>query len=299
LELKMSETPNVEYTPYGETWIEKTSDYTNMLPYKFTAKELDDETGLYYYGARYLNPRTSRWISSDPAGSNLINPNRNGFSFIEANNWYSYVANNPIKFIDPTGNNLLTSIFKSRTSAVIQRLVSNPVSLGNADVNRSAYGRQYTTVNDHRQSMGKLLGVVGSIPTGLTQVLGWLGIAAGASEGAVSSEIVGYNQRKAFIAGAENEIGRIDNILSDGTLDSGFADFLGEQKGLLQVEVDSNKAYDSTESAGFEDTYKRIAPEGSGGRGGSIPPYRDTRTTTPPEGIKPIDYSEVYKRSQE
>ena len=34
---------------------------------RFTAKELDDETGLYYYGARYLNPRTSRWISTDPA----------------------------------------------------------------------------------------------------------------------------------------------------------------------------------------------------------------------------------------
>ena len=74
-----------------------------MLPYKFTAKELDDETGLYYYGARYLNPRTSRWISADPAGFGLINPKRKGFNFIESQNWYSYVGNNPIKYIDPTG----------------------------------------------------------------------------------------------------------------------------------------------------------------------------------------------------
>ena len=99
----MSETPNVEYTPYGETWIEKTDDLFDMLPYRFTAKELDEETGLYYYGARYLNPRTSRWISSDPAGFELINPNRNGFNFIESQNWYSYVSNNPIKYLDPTG----------------------------------------------------------------------------------------------------------------------------------------------------------------------------------------------------
>jgi RHS repeat-associated protein len=32
-----------------------------------TGKELDSETGLYYYGARYLDPRVSRWISGDPA----------------------------------------------------------------------------------------------------------------------------------------------------------------------------------------------------------------------------------------
>ncbi|MCF6335629.1 MAG: peptidoglycan DD-metalloendopeptidase family protein, partial [Spirochaetales bacterium] len=94
---------HIEYTPYGETWIEKTDDYSNMLPYKFTAKELDSETGLYYYGARYLNPRTSRWISADPAGVELINPNRDGFNFIESQNWYSYVGNNPVIFIDPNG----------------------------------------------------------------------------------------------------------------------------------------------------------------------------------------------------
>lgn len=74
-----------------------------MLPYKFTAKELDDETGLYYYGARYLDPRTSRWISADPAGFDLINPKRKGFNITETNNWYSYTGNNPIMFIDPNG----------------------------------------------------------------------------------------------------------------------------------------------------------------------------------------------------
>ncbi len=37
------------------------------LPYKFTGKELDEETGLYYYGARYLDQKTSRWLSTDPA----------------------------------------------------------------------------------------------------------------------------------------------------------------------------------------------------------------------------------------
>jgi len=59
--------------------------------------------GLYYYGARYYEPATSRWISPDPAGFGLINPNRVGYSVIEATNWYSYTNNNPVKYVDPTG----------------------------------------------------------------------------------------------------------------------------------------------------------------------------------------------------
>ncbi|WP_374541771.1 RHS repeat-associated core domain-containing protein [Flavobacterium sp.] len=39
-------------------------DYTNR--YKFNGKELDEETGFYYYGARYYNPKFSIWLSVDP-----------------------------------------------------------------------------------------------------------------------------------------------------------------------------------------------------------------------------------------
>ena len=56
------------FAPYGETWVEKTQNQgLEYLPYKFTAKELDEETGLYYYGTRYLDPKYSMWISTDPA----------------------------------------------------------------------------------------------------------------------------------------------------------------------------------------------------------------------------------------
>ena len=55
-----------EYFPHGEVWIsESVGDIT--LPFKFTGKELDVETGLYYYGARYMDPRLGRWISVDSA----------------------------------------------------------------------------------------------------------------------------------------------------------------------------------------------------------------------------------------
>jgi RHS repeat-associated protein len=51
-----------EYTPYGELWIEKASAASNIdRAYRFTGKERDEETGLYYYGARYLDSKASRW----------------------------------------------------------------------------------------------------------------------------------------------------------------------------------------------------------------------------------------------
>src|SRR5512133_2384759 len=58
---------HLEYFPYGETWIEEGGSYGGNTPgYKFTGKELDPETGLYYFGARYYEPKLSKWISADP-----------------------------------------------------------------------------------------------------------------------------------------------------------------------------------------------------------------------------------------
>ena len=64
--------------------------YSNS--YLFNGKELDEETGLYYYGARYYNPRYSVWHGVDP--------------MVEERSWmspYNYCQNNPVRRIDPTG----------------------------------------------------------------------------------------------------------------------------------------------------------------------------------------------------
>ncbi|MEE0912737.1 MAG: RHS repeat-associated core domain-containing protein [Paludibacteraceae bacterium] len=50
---------------YGEVFIEERNGTWNT-PYLFNGKELDEETGLYYYGARYLNPTSGMWLSMDP-----------------------------------------------------------------------------------------------------------------------------------------------------------------------------------------------------------------------------------------
>ena len=79
------------YLPYGELLVDEHSSSEEM-PYKFNGKELDQETGLYYYGARYMNPRTSLWYGVDPLAEKYASVS----SLI-------YCFDNPIKFIDPEG----------------------------------------------------------------------------------------------------------------------------------------------------------------------------------------------------
>lgn len=82
---------HIEYVPFGEVFIEERNNVWNT-PYLFNAKEFDEETGMYYYGARYYEPRLSLWISPDPLGEIFSNSTS-----------YRYGKNNPLRFIDPTG----------------------------------------------------------------------------------------------------------------------------------------------------------------------------------------------------
>jgi len=82
---------HIEYVPFGEVFIEERNNTWNT-PYLFNAKEFDEETGMYYYGARYYEPRLSLWMSTDPAQEKYSNIST-----------YCYVSNNPIKYIDIVG----------------------------------------------------------------------------------------------------------------------------------------------------------------------------------------------------
>ena len=75
-----------EYDVFGAIRNETgTSDNTR----KFTGKEFDADSNLYYYAARYYDPYIGRFTQQAPAGDGV--------------NWYAYTANNPLKFVDPTG----------------------------------------------------------------------------------------------------------------------------------------------------------------------------------------------------
>jgi RHS repeat-associated protein len=81
----------VVYLPFGEALIDSHAN-PDVMPYKFNGKEKDEETGLYYYGARYYNGDDQVWMGVDPLWEEYpgISP-------------YVYCANNPVNMNDPDG----------------------------------------------------------------------------------------------------------------------------------------------------------------------------------------------------
>ena len=84
-------TQHVAYIPYGEVFVEERNGSWST-PYLFNAKELDEETGLYYYGARYLDPTNATWLSVDPLFEKYVGMTP-----------YNYCAGNPVKLVDVDG----------------------------------------------------------------------------------------------------------------------------------------------------------------------------------------------------
>ncbi|MEQ1747164.1 MAG: RHS repeat-associated core domain-containing protein, partial [Saprospiraceae bacterium] len=83
---------HIEYLPFGETLGEESHNNDPAQPYRFTGKEQDPETGLYYFGARYYDGFASLWLSVDPLTEKY--PGWSG---------YNYVMWNPVAFVDPDG----------------------------------------------------------------------------------------------------------------------------------------------------------------------------------------------------
>ncbi len=82
-----------EYKPYGQTQVSRGDADVN---YKFTGQEEDGESNLYYYHARYYDPEIGRFIQPDSFVQEPYDP--------QTLNRYAYCRNNPVKFIDPSGN---------------------------------------------------------------------------------------------------------------------------------------------------------------------------------------------------
>jgi len=83
-------TATYEYDPFGNV-IKANGPAANAQPFGFSTKYTDSETGLNYYGLRYYNPSTGRWLSREPLGEK------------ESDNLYCFVENHPVGRIDVLG----------------------------------------------------------------------------------------------------------------------------------------------------------------------------------------------------
>ena len=126
---------HIEYVPFGEVFVEERNNIWNT-PYLFNAKEFDEETGLYYYGARYYDPRVSLWISTDVAQGKYPNVST-----------YTYCLDNPIILIDSDGKDILPVLFQTinnRGSVIGSYYRSNKKYMTAMRMfGQTSYGRQF------------------------------------------------------------------------------------------------------------------------------------------------------------
>ena len=170
---------HIEYVPFGEVFIEERNNIWNT-PYLFNAKEFDEETGLYYYGARYYEPRLSLWISCDPLEENHYEISS-----------YCYTGNNPIKYSDPNGEDWRdkvkgfgAAIFDNATGGVtnirswVGKHVNNPadfnVGLTTGDLASLSIGTWESGTGASMIASGSTvttIGVVAEAPSGGTSTI--------------------------------------------------------------------------------------------------------------------------------
>lgn len=99
-----------EYAPYGSSTYQAVRSQTEAAKrYRYTGKERDEESGLYYHGARYYAAWMGRWSATDPAG------------LVDGTNLYRYSRGTPVRLHDPNGTDSV-SANDPRVKAYEQRL---------------------------------------------------------------------------------------------------------------------------------------------------------------------------------
>jgi len=96
----------IEYLPYGETLYDEAAT-VDKTEFRFTSKEQDAETGLYYYGARYYDAKLCKFVSPDDRIDGLFSS--------AGQNMYMYCHGNPIMFNDPDGHGFKEALSWAKT----------------------------------------------------------------------------------------------------------------------------------------------------------------------------------------
>lgn len=114
-----------EFYPYGSTSFQAadTAAEVSRKRYRYSAKERDEETGFYYFGARYYASWLGRWTASDPKGAQA------------GLNAFLFAVNNPMRISDSSGSDWRDSLSWTQRAAlwVDDRIQESPIAKGVVD----------------------------------------------------------------------------------------------------------------------------------------------------------------------
>jgi RHS repeat-associated protein len=157
----------VVYLPFGEALIDSHAN-PDVMPYKFNGKEKDEETGLYYYGARYYNGDDQVWMGVDPLWEEYpgVSP-------------YVYCLNNPVKLVDPDGES--PTLITGAIGAVVGGVIGGAIEAGSQYIQHGEIKDWKAVGGASLQGAvaGGMIGLTGGASLAGTVVAGGLGNAAG------------------------------------------------------------------------------------------------------------------------
>jgi RHS repeat-associated protein len=211
-----------DYYPYGEILRSYTLGSGANNKYYFTEKERDTETNYDYFGARYYDSELARWLQVDPLADKYP-----GWSP------YNYTVNNPLRFIDPDGNQVVQpdplfnygfgkGFFNSIKNTVVglYETVTNPIESGKQILNA------ITNPGETIDAIGKAVGDWTDKVTSANPMV--TGEAAGELAGLVTEALVGAKG-----------ISKINSINKVNKAKNAILDYLGDG-----IELKKNKAGD-------------------------------------------------------
>jgi RHS repeat-associated protein len=225
---------HLEYFPFGETFIDEHGNQ-ERTPYLYNGKELDEETGLYYYGARYYNARTSVWQSVDPAWELPKEVNKSP---------YAYVLNNPLIYVDPEGR----SHWNITTAAALKMIEQFTISDAPA---AWAMGAKSGVSEHDVASYGvvKYLEVVGDLMTGDHQPSG------AAVKEAIREALHGALPTVLTRSQAQNAYNRAVTLVVSDAWHRDYSRTYGGRNNYGQIQADAQDLHDAAEKdwAEYED----------------------------------------------
>lgn len=176
----------------------------------FTGRELDKESGNYYFRARNYDSHSGRFLQQDPVQGDITNP-------LTVTNKYIYSLNNPINRVDPTGEYSLKQVFGFALSltmpfiSMTTDLFDDAFDLTNGQINTlntinltaGLIAASIFTGGAAAAAGGAVVGALGITSTvGGAIVGGIVGAAVGGVIGGVTSVAAGGSFKSGFVAGA-------------------------------------------------------------------------------------------------
>jgi len=198
-----------EYAPYGSSTYQAVRSQTETAKrYRYTGKERDEESGLYYHGARYYASWLGNWVSSDP---------------LWKLSQYVYARSNPVRFFDPDGRDDQPGIWaRIRDSETGQFL--GGVLAGTASSNvpggflLAPVGQGIGVLKKPSRAFQAGYGA-GEVATGITQIVG----GSGGETGGVALDVTGVGA----LAGVPINIASAALIVQGGgNVGAGFGNFV-------------------------------------------------------------------------